>query len=416
MNLVFNEYIKFLEDKGLKLKLKEGYYWYDKSIIKAFDKQGNIHKIVRLLVDDDLNISFKFYENDYFDIESWEETVNKNIVHLKKLEHKSLDLIRKSINKYDDRNIAILISGGKDSAVVSYLTKKICKNAKSIFNNTSLDCADTYLYVKKEDNLTIINPTQGFYQWREKRNFVGNRLSRACCEIFKEGAMIDYLEKDSKYLFFMGMRNQESNKRSNYKDEWKNLKWKSREWKAILPIREWSELDVWLYIIWRNIPINAKYKKGYTRVGCSIACPFYTKNTWALDKYWFPMGYDRWHKILEKDFLDNKKAPILNCTLKEYHTNWNGTRVREVATKEVIEEFSATYGIDKEIAKKYFDKRCICCNKKLKKNDIALSLKYYGRFIEQFKCLKCISEDLNVPPKILKEKINDFKNQGCTLF
>ena len=63
MNLVFNEYIKFLNDKGLKdqtgIELKEGYYWYDKSIIKAYDTNGNIHKVVRLKVNNDLSISFK---------------------------------------------------------------------------------------------------------------------------------------------------------------------------------------------------------------------------------------------------------------------------------------------------------------------------------------------------------------------
>ena len=79
--------------------------------------------------------------------------------------------------------------------------------------------------------------------------------------------MIDYLNKDDKYLFFMGMRNQESAKRSNYGDEWKNEKWGEREWNAILPIRTWNELDIWLYILKNNIDVNPKYKKGYSRVG-----------------------------------------------------------------------------------------------------------------------------------------------------
>lgn len=416
MNLVFKEYIKFLEDKGLQFKLKEGYYWLDRSIIKAFDKEGNIHKILRLNVDDDLNIKFKEYSNKSFEIESWDETVNRNLNRLLELENESLKLIRDSIIKYSNRNIANLTSGGKDSSVTSYLTRKVYENAEQIFNNTTLDCADTYLHIKKEENLTIINPKEGFYQWRERNNFVGNRLARACCDIFKEGAMIDYLDKDSKYLFFMGMRNQESNTRSGYGDEWKNNKWGERDWNAILPIRKWSELDVWLYIIWRKVSINPKYKKGYSRVGCSVSCPYYTKSTWVLDKYWYPKAFNRWHDILEKDFIENKKAPILNCTLKEYHMNWNGTGVRDEATEEVIKEFSDTYNLDIELAKKYFDKRCVCCNKKLKKNDVALSMKYYGRYIEEFKCIKCLANDLNVKPKVLKDKIKEFKNQGCSLF
>ena len=66
--------IKFLNDKGLKdqtgIELKEGYYWYDKSIIKAYDTNGNIHKVVRLKVNNDLSISFKRYKDKEFEIES----------------------------------------------------------------------------------------------------------------------------------------------------------------------------------------------------------------------------------------------------------------------------------------------------------------------------------------------------------
>lgn len=346
MNLVFNEYIKFLNDKGFKdqtgIELKEGYYWYDKSIIKAYDTNGNIHKVVRLKVNNDLSISFKRYKDKEFEIESWRNTVNRKRQHLINLEYKAFRLIE-LCDKYCSKDIkrCVLSSGGKDSSVVTYLAKEILKNPPLIiFNNTTLDCAETYKHIKKEDNLLIINPKEGFYQWRERMNFIPTRFSRACCNIFKEGAMTDYLDENDKYLFFMGMRNQESSTRSNYGDRWKNTKWGKRSWDAMLPIRTWSEEDVWLYTIFRNIEVNPKYKLGYSRVGCVIACPFYTKLTWALDQYWYSNMYKRWHKILEKDFIENKKACVLNCTLNEYHYNWNGGVVHEEPSEECIKEFS----------------------------------------------------------------------------
>ena len=70
--------------------------------------------------------------------------------------------------------------------------------------------------------------------------------------------MVDALDKEDKYLFFMGMRNQESNKRKDYLDEWKNDKWKDLEWDAILPVRKWSETDIWLYILKEGISILKK--------------------------------------------------------------------------------------------------------------------------------------------------------------
>ncbi|MGL5647762.1 MAG: phosphoadenosine phosphosulfate reductase family protein [Clostridium sp.] len=416
MNLVYKEYIGFLKDKGLNIDLKEGYYWLDRQIIKAYDKQGDIHKVVRIYTDDNLEVTFKYYPLKDFEIEPWKDTVERNKNRLLQIEKESLDLIKASLEKYKGREIACLTSGGKDSSVTSYLIKHVYPEAQMIFNNTTLDCADTYLHIKKENNLTIINPKEGFYQWRERNNFVINRTSRSCCQIFKENSMVDYLPKESKYVFFMGMRNEESNTRSSYGDEWKNLKWGTREWNGVLPIRKWSEVDVWLYILFRGIPLNLKYKRGYSRVGCAVACPFYTKSTWILDRYWYPKMYERWHKILEKDFIDNKKAPILNCTLKEYHLNWNGTGVRDEATEEVIQEFATMYGLNIELARKYFNKRCTCCGKKLKKNDVALSLKYYGRHIQEFKCMKCISVDFGVKQKDLKERIKQFKSGGCDLF
>lgn len=265
---IFKEYISFLKNKNSKLDfLKEGIYWYDRGIIKGFDKNGELIKIVRLFIDDDLNLSVKEYKNNNIILETWNDTIDRNLEHLNEIERESKETINKFLNVYDNRNIAVLSSGGKDSSVTSFLVRQCVKNPEIIFNNTSLDCADTYLHIKKENNLTIINPKEGFYQWRERLNFVPTRFARACCSIFKEGAMVDYLDKNSKYLFFMGMRNQESAKRSSYGDEWKNDKWGNREWNAILPIRKWSELDIWLYILKNNIDMNPKYKKGYSRVG-----------------------------------------------------------------------------------------------------------------------------------------------------
>ena len=225
-----------------------------------------------------------------------------------------------------------------------------------------------------------------------------------------------YLDSNIKYLFFMGMRNDESSSRKKYTDFWINSKWGHRDWIAALPIRKWTEFDIWLYILFRNLNFNEKYRKGYKRVGCAVACPFYSKTTWILDKYWYHFLYNRWHKILEKDFIDNKKSCVLNCTLQEYHTCWNGGILRDSATPEVINEFSELHGLSPETSAKYFNKTCIECSKKLKKDDIALSMKFYGRHIEKFKCIKCLALDLHTTEKELKQRAKVFKQDGCNLF
>ena len=150
---IFNEYISFLNKNTNELNfLKEGYYWYDKSIIKAFNINGELIKIARIYCSDDLKITVKHYKHENVELESWNDTVKRNEDELLKLETESKNLIMNSIDKYKDRELAVLSSGGKDSTITTYLVRSICPDVKIIFNNTSLDCADTYLHIKKEDN------------------------------------------------------------------------------------------------------------------------------------------------------------------------------------------------------------------------------------------------------------------------
>ncbi len=428
MNLIFKEYLEFLQEKGIdteKCNLKEGYYWLDNQIVKAYDKQGTLHKVLRVLVNDNLDMTIKtVYKNKPFEIESWIETIERNKEQLKALEANSQLLIRNSIAKYKESAPKILSSGGKDSSVTAYLVNQVAKDTDIIFNNTTLDCADTYLHIKEQEHVQIINPKEGFYQWRDRIQFVGNRISRACCTLFKEGAMIKALGKNDKYLFFMGMRNQESKNRSSYVDEWKNEKWGSRDWNAVLPIRKWSEEEIWLYILWKGISINPKYKKGYARVGCAVACPYYAKSSWALDKYWYSFQYNRWRSILKQDFRNNHKALIMNCTEEEYISKaWNGGVFREEPTEEVIKEFADSNGLDLEVARKYFCHTCEVCGKRVKSKEVlSMNMKFLSRNTNKFYCksdLKDVISDISnteFTDENWDEYVKKFKLQGCSLF
>lgn len=419
---VFNDYIKFLNYKtNNELNfLEEGKYWYDNSIVKGYDINGELQKIVRLKIEEDLSIQTKFYKNyEKIELETWQDTIERNKKHLEEIEEESFKLIKQSRDIYKDNKIAILTSTGKDSQVVEHLVKKLYKEEPIvIFNNTSLDCADSYLFIKKEENdLKIINPKEGFYQWRERINFVPTRFSRACCGIFKEGAMVEALDKNDSYLFFMGMRNQESSGRSGYGDYWDNTKWGKRDWHGVLPIRKWSEEEVWLYILKEQMDFNPKYKKGYSRVGCAVACPYYAKSTWVLDEYWYPYLFNRWRDILREDFRKNNKDLIMNCTEEEYLTCWSGGVYRPEPTEEVIKQFCERNELDYEVGKTFFGHTCEKCGKKIKaKEVIGMNLKFNGRNIEKFYCKKHLKEMLNIDDEQWEQYVKDFKSRDCKLF
>lgn len=436
MNPIFNEYLTFLRGaSGQELSdLKEGYFWIDNQIIKGFDKEGNIFKFYKIRISDDLKLTIDIPRTGYkkiedVDIASWDEIIKMNQNHLELLERNALQLIKDKSEKYTGYIPLVPVSMGKDSQITCYLVRKLYPETKAVFNNTTLDCADTYRMVKQFPNCTIMTPKQGFYQYVKDTGMIPTRFARFCCRIFKVGEMVNQLDHNTPYLMFMGMRNEESNTRSTYKDEWINeSEWGKTKWQGILPIREWTELDVWLYTLWRGIEINPKYKKGYSRVGCHIACPYYSKSTWALDKYWYPMARQRWENILKDDFLQNNKWIILNCTINEYiNSAWSGGIFRDEPTKEVLDEFAKYNHLtdeDERVIKSYFNTYCSngCKTKsgkpkKIKDKDvISMNMKFHGRCINKFLCKDCLMKLYEMDEEKWNEWIDTWKQSGCNLF
>ena len=429
MNPIYNEYLTFLRNTTNQPleDLKEGYFWLDRSIIKGFDKHGNEHKFYRIKIENTLesvNCSvLKSYDKiSDVDLASWEDMIELHKEHLIQLETNSLNLIKEKMEKYNTYTPIIPVSMGKDSMLVCYLVRKLYPKIKAIFNNTSLDCADTYRMVKEFPNCEIMNPKKGFYQYVKSDNMIPTRFARFCCRIFKVGVMVSQLDHDHPYLMWMGMRNEESNTRSGYQDEWINEKeWGKTCWQGILPIRKRSEMDVWLYTIWNNIPICQKYKKGYARQGCNIACPFASKTTWILDKYWYPKMRDRWENILKEDFIKNKKWIIMNCTLDEYiNQAWNSGVFRDEPTDEVIQEFAEYNGLDvgdTKVARQYFNKYCDECEKRIKdKTTLAMNMKFHGRNTTKFLCKKCFKKLYQMDDDKWNMYVESFKRDGCALF
>lgn len=365
----------------------------------------------------------KSYDNiSDVDLASWRDLIELQKEHLTQLEADSLELIKEKTEKFNIYTSIIPVSMGKDSMLTCHLVRKLYPETKAIFNNTSLDCADTYRMVKTFPNCEIMNPEKGFYQYVESDHMIPTRFARFCCRIFKVGVMVSQLDHDHPYLMWMGMRNEESNTRSGYQDEWINeQEWGKTCWQGILPIRKWSEIDVWLYTIWKNIEINPKYKKGYSRCGCNIACPFYTKSTWILDKYWYPQVYERWRNILKEDFIANKKWIIMNCTIDEYLTQaWNGGTFRDEPTDEVIQEFAEYNGLnvgDTKVARQYFNKYCDECEKRIKdKTTLAMNMKFHGRDVSKFLCKKCFKKLYEMDDDKWNKYVESFKRDGCALF
>jgi len=413
---IFTPEIKFLKEM-LDIDIPENVCWFNKMNIYGFQKSDNKRiQLFRVKVRDLKLTLVKSNPYNLSDLKTYEDFIEELWPQVEKLEQEALEVTKEFIEKYPTHKPLIFTSTGKDSMVLQHIVRLVNPNIPAKFNNTSLDTSYTYKIAKQLENTEILNPKEGFYQWRARNNFVPSQLGRACCNLFKEGETQNHIASDEPHLFFYGMRNAESTTRQNYGYEWHNNNWKANKWIGCLPIRRWTDLDIWLYIMKNNLIINDTYTFGYNRVGCSVPCPFRTDYENLLDKYFFNNQFNRWQKILKEDFISNRKWTLLNCTIQEYLNGaWKHGVHRSEPTDEVEDEFMEYTGLDYDIAIKYFNNIC-GCGKKVKKDEVALTMKLYGRQVSVSLCYDCLAKAFEVTKKDLKQMVKDFKIQGCNLF
>lgn len=59
---------------------------------------------------------------------------------------------------------------------------------------------------------------------------------------------------------------------------------------------------------------------------------------------------------------------------------------------------------------------CVACGKTgLVRNEIGINKKLLGEDVENFYCLDCLAEYLDVTPQDILDKIEEFKEEGCKL-
>ena len=412
MKPVFKKEREFL---GINEKY-ENLLWVDKRAYRGFDKDMNMIKFGRNLEKLPTDVSNLLTHKEFCNIYYKENTFSKVEREREKL---SKYLKNTSYEEY-----VISISGGKDSTVCGKIAMNIMDslgiNYRILFGNTSNETHYTYRYVKEVygDKLEIANPKEGFYQWCERIKFVPTRFGRACCSIFKEGNIGEYLDEDKSILHLLGMRRDESKNRSQYTQVRKG-KWSKEaklHWDMYLPIIDFTDLDIWSYLIANNVQFNKLYTFGYSRVGCTN-CPFRSDYELKLNEYFLPTYDKRWKELLKKIFTENKIAININCTIEEFVNGaWKAGVVREQPTKEVIQEFAEYMNTSYDKAERYFKTNRCSCGKRLSGDVIALNMKLMGRSTNSRLCLKCLAKELGISKEELKKQIQLFKDEGCSLF
>jgi sulfate adenylyltransferase subunit 2 len=204
------------------------------------------------------------------------------ITHLKELESESIYVLREVAAQFE--HPAILFSGGKDSIVVTYLAYKAFYPLRLPFPLLHIDTGHNFQetldyrdeLVKKLDAQLIIGSVQqsidegrvkeetGFYASRNKLQTVTllDAIERNKFDAAIGGARRDEEKARAKERFF-SHRDEfgQWNPKNQRPELWNifNGRKNMGEHFRIFPISNWTEMDVWQYILLEKIPMPSLY-------------------------------------------------------------------------------------------------------------------------------------------------------------
>lgn len=257
----------------------------------------------------------------------YQRQLQVNARRLRALEDDAFQFVQHCVGRFARRTLMVSFSGGKDSTVVSDLVRRALGRSDilHVFGDTTLEDENTYEYVQQ---FQLENPLIPFFNARAEHDFhqlveeMGppSRVMRWCCTIFKAGPIHNLLQSlgDQKVLTFYGIRRAESHRRSKYhKTSWNDpdhhgkvikvdqddelngvtVGAKIGQQATASPIIDWSEFDVWNYILSHALLFNKSYRLGYSRVGCWL-CPLNSEWSETLGALFFPEDTERWRTQL----------------------------------------------------------------------------------------------------------------------
>ena len=225
-----------------------------------------------------------------------------NLTHLKTLEAEAIFVLREVAAQFE--NPALLFSGGKDSIVVAHLARKAFYPAKLPFPLVHIDTGHNFQetldfrdeYVKMLDARLVVGLVQDSIDQGKVVEEKGYNASRNALQTV---TLLDTIEEHKFDAAIGGARRDEEKARAkerffSHRDEfgqWDPKNQRPELWNLfngkknfgehfrIFPISNWTEMDVWQYILMERIELPslyfAKEREVFVRDGVIMAASEY---------------------------------------------------------------------------------------------------------------------------------------------
>lgn len=204
------------------------------------------------------------------------------LTHLRELESEAIYVLREVAAQFD--NVGLLFSGGKDSIVVSHLARKAFHPAKIPFPLVHIDTGHNFpetidyrdSYVKEIGADLIVGSVQESINLGRVVEEKGYNASRNALQTV---TLLDTIEANKFDAVIGGARRDEEKARAkerffSHRDEfgqWDPKNQRPELWNIfngkkhfgehfrVFPISNWTEMDVWQYILLEDIEIPSLY-------------------------------------------------------------------------------------------------------------------------------------------------------------
>ena len=249
------------------------YIYKGKEIAKITRNEEGIYSVLPV----EENKRFKL---DPVDVELW-LSINAKIMD--SLVADTLKRIKEIYDAYQSKTDVCYIgfSGGKDSMVLLDLCHRVLPmTVPVVYSDTDMELPDSYktweAAVKRYEGRPfkmVKSPVSAVENW--KSFGPPSQSLRWCCAVHKSTPAILYLRQlaktpSARTLAYVGVRSDESLRRSSYDDFGDGLKSQSQV--NAMPILNWGAQELFLYTYAQDLIINDAYRNGLPRVGC-LLCP-----------------------------------------------------------------------------------------------------------------------------------------------